>query len=43
MAKQTRALRDTSEIRAVTAMIKKLSVVKEKKDLRMPPETSKLI
>lgn len=43
MAKQRRALRDTSEIKAVTAMTEKLSAVKAKEDLRMPPETSKLI
>lgn len=43
MAKQMRALRDTSEIRAVAAMIEKLTVVKVKEDVRMPPETIKLI
>lgn len=43
IVKQTRALRDASEMRAVTSVIEKLSVVKAKEDLRVPPETVKLI
>lgn len=43
MAKQARALRDTSEIRAVVSVIEMLSVVKKKEGLRMPHETLKSI
>ena len=43
MAKQARASRDISEIRAVLSMTARLSVVKEKEEVRMPRKTITLI